>query len=160
MSIEVHEQGTVAASPDDLWPLVSDPARLPEWFEFAERVEVLEGEGVGQRRRQHGHWGSKPSEVDQRITAWEPPRRLAWCHEAERLAGKPAPRFAASTDFEIVLEPAGDGATTVSLLSVQEPASALRGAVIRMFGRRDVAQHLRRSLTRLGEVVAAQPRAS
>jgi uncharacterized protein YndB with AHSA1/START domain len=158
MPIEVHEQGTVAASPDALWPLVSDPARLPEWFTFAERVEVLDGEGVGQRRRQHGHWGSKPSEVDQRITAWDPPRRLAWCHEAERLAGKPAPRFAASTDFEIVLEPAGDGATTVSLRSTQEPAGALRGAVIRLFGRRDVAQHLRRSLAKLAEL--AQPRAS
>jgi uncharacterized protein YndB with AHSA1/START domain len=158
MPIEVHEQGTVAAPPDALWPLVSDPARLPEWFTFAERVEVLEGEGVGQRRRQHGHWGSKPSEVDQRITAWEPPRRLAWCHEAERLAGKPAPRFAASTDFEIVLEAAGDGATSVSLRSTQEPASAVRGAVVRLFGRRDVAQHLRRSLAKLGEL--AQPRAS
>jgi uncharacterized protein YndB with AHSA1/START domain len=158
MPIEVQELRTVAAAPDALWPLVSDPARLPEWFTFAERVEVLDGEGVGQRRRQHGHWGSKPSEVDQRITAWEPPRRLAWCHEAERLAGKPAPRFAASTDFEIVLEPAGDGATTVSLRSTQEPASALRGAVIRLFGRREVAQNLRRSLARLGEL--AQPRAS
>ena len=155
MPIEVHEQGTVAAAPHALWPLVSEPARLPEWFTFAERVEVLEGEGVGQRRRQHGHWGSKPSEVAQRITAWDPPRRLAWCHEAERLAGKPAPRFAASTDFEIVLEPAGDGATTVSLRSVQEPASALRGAVIRLFGRRDVAQHLRRSLARLGELAGS-----
>jgi uncharacterized protein YndB with AHSA1/START domain len=152
MPIEVHEQGTVAAAPDVLWPLVSDPARLPEWFTFAERVEVLGGEGVGQRRRQHGHWGSKPSEVDQRITAWEPPRRLAWCHEAERLAGRPAPRFAASTDFEIVLEPAGEGATRVSLHSTQEPASALRGGVIRLFGRREVAQHLQRSLAKLAEV--------
>jgi uncharacterized protein YndB with AHSA1/START domain len=152
MSIEVHERRTVAAPPEALWPLVSDPARLPEWFTFAERVEVLEGEGVGQRRRQHGYWGSKPSEVDQRITAFEPPRRLAWCHEAERLAGKPAPRFAAATDFEIVLEPAGDAATEVSLRSVQEPASALRGLVIRLFGRREQAQHLRRSLARLQEL--------
>jgi uncharacterized protein YndB with AHSA1/START domain len=152
MSIEVHEQGTVAASPEALWPLVSDPERLAEWFTFAERVEVLEGEGVGQRRRQHGHWGSKPSEIDQRITAWEPPHRLAWCHEAERLAGKPAPRFSASTDFEIVLEPAEDGASRVSLRSVQEPASAVRGVVIRLFGRREVAQHLRRSLARLEEL--------
>jgi hypothetical protein len=79
-------------------------------------------------------------------------------HEAERLAGKPAPRFAASTDFEIVLEPAGDGTSTVSLRSTQEPASALRGAVIRLFGRREVAQHLRRSLAKLAEV--AQARAS
>jgi uncharacterized protein YndB with AHSA1/START domain len=156
MSIEVHEQGTVAASPEALWPLVSDAERLPEWFTFAERVEVLEGEGVGQRRRQHGHWGSKPSEVDQRITAFDPARRLAWRHEAERLAGKPAPRFAASTDFEIVLEPAGDGATRVTLRSVQEPASAPRGLVIRLFGRREVAQHLRRSLAGLEELATRE----
>src|SRR3954449_10337074 len=122
MPIEVHEQGTVPASPDDLWPLVSDPARLPRWFGFAERVEVLEGEGVGQRRRQHGHWGSKPSEVDQEITAFEPPHRLAWRHVAERLDGKPAPRFAASTDFSIELAPDG-AATRVRLRSVQVPAS-------------------------------------
>src|SRR4249920_730357 len=118
MPIEVHEQGTVAAAPDVLWPLVSDPARLPEWFTFAERVEVLDGEGVGQRRRQHGHWGSKPSEVDQELTAFEPPRRLAWRHLAERLNGKPAPRFAASTDFSIELVPSDPG-TLVRLRSAQ-----------------------------------------
>ena len=32
-------------------------------------------------------------------------RRLAWRHLAERLDGKPAPRFAASTDFSIELAP-------------------------------------------------------
>jgi hypothetical protein len=57
-----------------------------------------------------------------------------------------------------VLEPVGDGASTVSLRSTQEPASVLRGAVIRLFGRREVAQNLRRSLAKLAEV--AQPRAS
>jgi hypothetical protein len=55
-----------------------------------------------------------------------------------------------------VLEPAGDGATTVSLRSTQEPASALRGAVIRAFGRREVAQHLKRSLARLSELAASR----
>src|SRR3954465_4012279 len=119
MPIEVHEQGTLRASPDDLWPLVSDPARLPEWFTFAERVEVLEGEGVGQRRRQHGYWGSKPSEVDQELTAFDPERRLAWRHLPERPAGKPAPRFAASTDFSIELEPDAGG-TRVRMRSAQE----------------------------------------
>src|SRR3954464_14648732 len=125
MPIEVHEQGTLRASPDDLWPLVSDPARLPEWFTFAERVEVLEGEGVGQKRRQHGHWGSKPSEVDQELTAYEPERKLAWRHLAERLGGKPAPRFAAATDFSIELTRVAAG-TRVVLHSQQEPASKPR----------------------------------
>jgi len=149
--IEVVEERTVKADPDKLWPLVSDPARLPEWFTFAERVEPLEGEGVGSRRRQHGRWGKKHSEVDQRITAWEPGRRLEWVHEAERLEGKPAPRFAAETRFSIELEPA-QGGTTVRLHSRQTPATKPRGLVIRLFGRREVAGHLKKSLARLAEL--------
>ena len=147
--IEVREERSIHAAPDVLWPLVSDPARLPEWFAFAERVEVLEGApGAGQRRRQHGHWGKKRSEVDQVITRWEPPRALAWRHEAERLEGKPAPRFAASTDFTIELVPEAAG-TRVRLRSEQEPAGPVRGLVIRAFGRREVAKSLRDSLDRL-----------
>jgi uncharacterized protein YndB with AHSA1/START domain len=147
--IEVSAQRSIAAGPDALWPLVSDPARLPEWFTLAERVEVLDGpDGPGQRRRQHGQWGKRRSEVDQLITRWEPGRALAWRHEAERLNGKPAPRFAASTDFTIELEPEGDG-TRVRLRSAQVPAGPLRGAVMRVFGRREVAQALDASLERL-----------
>ena len=147
--IEVRAQRSIHVGPDELWPLVSDPARLPEWFAFAERVEVLDGaDGTGQRRRQHGHWGKKRSEVDQVITRWEPGRALAWRHEAERLEGKPAPRFAASTDFTIELVPEAGG-TRVRLRSAQEPAGALRGLVIRAFGRREVSRTLEDSLERL-----------
>src|SRR3954447_20706847 len=142
--IEVVAERVVFAPVERVWPLVSSPEELPRWFGFAERVEVLEGEGVGQLRRQHGHWGKKASEVAQELTAYEPQRRLAWRHLAERLGGKPAPRFAASTDFSIELAPDGAG-THVRLRSVQEPASALRGAVIRMFGRREIAGTLKRS---------------
>lgn len=147
--IEVRAQRRIPATPDELWPLVSDPARLPEWFAFAERVEVLEGpDGAGQRRRQHGRWGKRRSEVDQVITRWEPGRALAWRHEAERLDGKPAPRFAASTDFTIELVPE-TGGTSVRLASAQEPAGPLRGLVIRTFGRREVSRTLEDSLERL-----------
>ena len=90
--IEVIAERDLPAPPERVWPLVSDPDELPRWFGFAERVEVLEGDGVGQKRRQHGHWGKKASEVDQVLTAYEPERRLAWRHLAERLDGKPAPR--------------------------------------------------------------------
>jgi uncharacterized protein YndB with AHSA1/START domain len=146
--IEVIVEGSVAAAPEAVWPLVCDPARLPEWFAFAERVEVLEGDGVGQRRRQHGHWGKKASEVDQEVIACEPPRRLAWRHLAERLDGRPAPRFAAHTEFAIELTPDGDG-TRVRMRSAQIPASALKGIVMRAFGRREVRGALERSLAAL-----------
>jgi hypothetical protein len=73
---------------------------------------------------------------------------------AERLDGKPAPRFARSTEFRITLEP-HDGQTLVRLRSRQEPASAVKGLVMRLFGGREVAQQMQRSLTRLATAVAA-----
>jgi uncharacterized protein YndB with AHSA1/START domain len=150
--IEVIAERAVPAPPERVWPLVADPQELPRWFGFAERVEVLEGEGVGQRRRQHGHWGKKASEVDQELTAFEPGRRLAWRHLAERLDGKPAPRFAASTDFSIELAPE-DGGTRVRLRSAQVPAGRLRGLVMRAFGRRELAGTLKSSLAELERVL-------
>jgi uncharacterized protein YndB with AHSA1/START domain len=146
--LEIIVEGRVPAPPAAVWRLVSDPARIPEWFAFAERVEVLDGEGVGQRRRQHGHWGRKASEIDQRVTAWEPPRRLAWRNEAERLDGRPAPRFAASTEFSIDVAPA-DGGSLVRMRSAQVPASRPRGVVMRAFGSREVRGGLERSLAAL-----------
>jgi uncharacterized protein YndB with AHSA1/START domain len=154
--IEVVRERRVPAPPERLWPLVDQVERLPEWFTFAERGELLEGAGVGRRQRIHGRWGSRRSEVDQEITEHAPPRLLGWRHEAERLDGRPAPRFARETRFTIRLEPDGDG-SRVRLESRQEPASALRGIVIRLFGRREVAGHLERSLENL-ERLAAAPR--
>jgi len=151
--IEVITERAVAAPPARVWPPVADPEELPRWFGFAERVEVLEGDGVGQRRRQHGHWGKKTSEADQELTAFEPERRLAWRHLAERFDGKPAPRFAATTDFSIELTPDGGGGTRVRLRSAQVPAGRLRGLVMRAFGRREVAGTLERSLDDLARLV-------
>ena len=154
--IEITREASVRSAPASVWELVSSSARAAEWFTFADRVEVLSGAGVGQRRRQYGHWGRKPSEIDQEITAWDPPRIIAWRHVAERLDGKPAPRFAASTEFQIQLAPAGEG-TTVRLRSRQAPASAMRGLVMRLFGSREVARHMERSLDRLAAAAASAP---
>jgi uncharacterized protein YndB with AHSA1/START domain len=150
--IEILRDAHVSAPPEQVWPVVDDPGRLAEWFTFAERGELLEGEGVGRRQRIHGRWGKKRSEVDQRVVEREPDRLLAWRHEAERLDGKDAPRFARETNFEIRLEPE-DGGTRVRLRSSQEPAGPLRGLVIRAFGRREIAQNMERSLERLAGAV-------
>jgi len=152
--IDATASRTIPAAPDAIWPLLDDPTRLGEWFAFAESGEVLEGDGVGRRQRMHGRWGRKRSEIDQVVVAHDPPRRLAWEHEAERLDGRPAPRFAASTRFTMTLEPDGAGATRLTLRSEQEPASALRGLVIRLFGRREVATKLDESLDRLTALFA------
>jgi uncharacterized protein YndB with AHSA1/START domain len=151
--IEIVREARVDAKVEEVWALVAEPGRTPEWFTFAERVEVRSGEGVGQLRTQHGRWGSKPAEVDQEITDFEPNKLLAWRHIEERLNGKPAPKFAASTEFRIELEPESEGATTVRLRSRQEPASTVKGWVMKLFGTKEVASHLERSLDKLGHVV-------
>jgi uncharacterized protein YndB with AHSA1/START domain len=156
--IDVSASRTLPAPPEAIWPLLDDPERMGEWFAFAERFEVLEGQGVGRRQRMHGRWGKKRSEIDQVLVAHDPPHRLAWRHEAERLDGRPAPRFAASTQFTATLEadPAG---TRVTLRSEQEPASRLKGVAIGLFGRREVAQKLEQSLDALAAQVEAAGRA-
>jgi uncharacterized protein YndB with AHSA1/START domain len=148
--IEVVRQRQVDGAPADVWAVVTDPDQAPNWFTFAERVEVLDNSagGVGQRQRQYGRWGKRHAEVDREITEYDPPHGYAWRHLAERLDGKPAPQFARTTDFQIQLEPAGDG-TLVRLRTRQEPASVVKGLVMRAFGTRDVASQMDRSLTRL-----------
>jgi len=150
--IEVMREARVPAGVDRVWAIVSDPARAHEWFAFSVRTEVLDGEGVGQTRTQHGRWGSKESEVDQEIIAWEPGRLLAWKHLAERLDGKPAPKFAASTEFRIELD-GGDDATTVRLRSRQEPAGALKGWLMKRLGTKDIERSLERSLAQLATLL-------
>jgi hypothetical protein len=146
--IEVMREARLPAGVDQVWAIVSDPARAHDWFAFSDRTEVLDGEGVGQKRTQHGRWGSKKSEVDQEIIAWEPGTLLAWKHLAERLDGKPAPKFAASTEFRIELA-GDDNATTVRLRSLQQPAGALKGWLMKRLGTKDIERSLDRSLAQL-----------
>lgn len=145
---EIVRERRYDTPPERLWELVDDPARMAEWFTFADRMELLSGTGVGRRQRLHGHWGKKRSEIDQLVIEHEPQAALVWRHEAERLDGKPAPRFAAETVFSVRLIPDGDG-TLVRLESRQRPAGPVRGLVMRLFGNREIAENLERSLDEL-----------
>jgi uncharacterized protein YndB with AHSA1/START domain len=159
--IVVSTEIAVAAPPEAVWPLVDDPEAVGRWLAFADRMELLDGAGVGRRQRLYGHWGKKRSEIDQRVVEHDPPSamtarpRLAWVHEAERLDGRPAPRFSASTRFTIELSPTAQGCL-VRLESRQEPASRWRGLVIRAFGVREVRQRLEASARELADTVCAR----
>jgi uncharacterized protein YndB with AHSA1/START domain len=150
--IEVERSGHVAASPERVWHVVSKPERTPEWLSFAESVEVVSGSGCGERRRQYGQWGRRRSEIDQEVIEYRRPLVVAWRHLAERLDGRPAPRFAKRTEFRVELEPSGEG-TLVRLRSLQEPASPVRGLLLKLFGRKEIARGMERSLARLADVL-------
>lgn len=154
--IEVERETIVDAPASAVWTLVEDTRRLPMWLAFAERVEPLDGgDGVGRRLRLHGRWGSRRSEIDVEIVAFEPGRLLAWRHLEERLDGKPAPRFARETRFSIWIEPEDARATRVRLHSEQDPAGPVRGLAVRLGGRRDIARRMELSLKRLMMVAPA-----
>jgi uncharacterized protein YndB with AHSA1/START domain len=155
--IEIKRERVVPAPPEAVWPLVDDPPSMGAWLAFADRMELVDGDGVGRRQRLHGHWGRKASEIDQEVVEHVPGRRLAWRHVAERLDGRPAPRFAAETRFSVELEPAADGGTLVRLRSEQRPASRLRGLVIRAFGAREAGARMEESLTALAALVRRAP---
>jgi uncharacterized protein YndB with AHSA1/START domain len=152
--IEIEREAIVPARPDAVWGIVEDVRRLPMWFAFCEKAELLEGAGIGRRQRISGRWGSKRSEVDQVVTAYEPGRLLSWRHETERLNGKPAPRVASETIFSVWLEADGGG-TRVRLVSQQEPAGPLRGLMLKFMGSREVAGKMEKSLQRLAMVSAS-----
>jgi uncharacterized protein YndB with AHSA1/START domain len=149
----VQREMIVAVPAEQVWPLLDDVEQLGDWFGGAERIELLDGAGLGRHQRLHGHWGRRQSEIDQEVVVYDPPRELAWRHLAERLDGKPAPKFAAETVMTIRLEPASTG-TRVRLISRQRPASPARGAVMRLFGRREIGRLLDRSLTDLRGALA------
>ena len=146
--VVVSRERVVPASVDEIWARVDDLDRLAEWFTPAESFEVMEGQGSGRRQRMHGRWGDKRSEIDQVVSAYEPPNRLVWEHEAERLDGKPAPHFARSTVVEIRVIPRPEGCL-VRLRSTQEPAGVLKGLGLRLLGKRELSSHLERSLENL-----------
>lgn len=146
-------EAQVPAGVDAVWAVVSDAARAGDWFDFADRTEIRSGEGVGQSRTQYGHWGRRRSEVDQEVIEYEAGKVLAWKHVAERLDGKPASKFAASTEFRIELT-GDDSTTTVRLRSIQVPAGPVKGWLMKRMGTKDIERNLTRSLERLAEVVS------
>ncbi|MBM7772367.1 uncharacterized protein YndB with AHSA1/START domain [Actinokineospora baliensis] len=154
MVVEVVRSAQVPAPIDQVWAVVSDPERAPDWFSFADRTEVLSGEGVGQRRRQFGRWGRFRSEIDQEVTAFEPPTLIAWKHTKERIDGRDSPTYAKSTRFRIELAADGEH-TTVSLRTVQEPTNLVRGVLMRLVGTKEIKRRMDESLARLARAVVS-----
>src|SRR3989475_13333796 len=122
--VKIERERTIPAAVAQIWEVVAAADRLPQWYARSGKVEVLEGSGLGRRQRISSTWQGQESEVDQVITAFEPGRLLEWRHEAERLGGQPAPRFALETVVRIKLEAQGPDATRVVLESRQRPADA------------------------------------
>jgi uncharacterized protein YndB with AHSA1/START domain len=123
----VREETLVSAPPEEVWGLVSDPARLPLWWPGVTRVEEASDEA----------WTTvlsspkgKSVRVDHSLVDAEPERRVVWRQEVEE---SPFERILASSTTEIALEPS-EGGTRVTVSIDQRPRGWARFAPLQFRG--------------------------
>lgn len=147
--IEFVRSRHVDATPERIWPFVDDVTAWPRWFTEAERAEVLSGEGQGRRQRMYGHARGKATEIDSIVTAYEPPNRLRWHHEAERVDGRPGSVvFARDATAEVTIQPDGVG-SLVTYRLLTEPGSLRNTVLLRFVAPRPIGRAFEVSLQRL-----------
>jgi uncharacterized protein YndB with AHSA1/START domain len=129
----IRDETVVAATPEEVWGLVSNPARLPQWWPGVTRVEEASEDAwttVLSSAR------GKALRVDYSRVETEPERRVVWRQEVEE---SPFERILASSTTEISLAEDADG-TRVSVSLEQRPRGWARFAPLqfRAAGRRQV----------------------
>jgi uncharacterized protein YndB with AHSA1/START domain len=131
----LRAETVVPAAPEEVWDLVSDPARLPQWWPGVARVEEASPEAwtMVLTSRQ-----GKAVRVDYTRLEAEAERRLVWRQEVEE---SPFERILASATTEIGLAPEASG-TRVSVALDQRPRGWARFAPLqfRAAGRRQVRE--------------------
>jgi len=150
--IEFVRSRHVDAPPERIWPFVDDVTAWPRWFTEAERAELLSGVGNGRRQRMFGHARGKATEIDSVVTVREPPNRLRWHHEAERVDGRPGSVvFAKDATAEVTIEPDGVG-SLVTYRLLAEPGSLVNTFMLRVMAPGPVGRSFERSLEQLASL--------
>jgi uncharacterized protein YndB with AHSA1/START domain len=121
----VRRETVVSAAPEDVWRVVSDPARLPTWWPSVSRVEEASPEA----------WttvlmspGGKAVRADYTRMEAEEPVRILWRHEVEE---SPFERILSASMTEITMEPR-DGGTLVRISVEHRPRGWARFSPFQM----------------------------
>ncbi|MET0973596.1 MAG: SRPBCC family protein [Thermoleophilaceae bacterium] len=104
----VRRERVVSGAPDDVWRVVSDPARLPAWWPGVSRVEDASRQA----------WTTVLVSPKGKSVRAREPELLRWRQEVEE---SPFERLLSSASTEIALEPEGSGGTRVRLTLDQRP---------------------------------------
>lgn len=112
--MEVRRERTVQGDAAEVWRVVSDPARLPQWWPGVSRVEDASPEAW---TKVLTSTKGKSVRADYTRLEAEEARRLLWRHEVEE---SPFERILAESTTEIVLEPE-DGRTRVEIAVNHQP---------------------------------------
>jgi uncharacterized protein YndB with AHSA1/START domain len=111
----VRRERVVAATPAEVWRVVSDPMRLPAWWPGVTRVEEASGEA----------WTNvlvspkgKVVRADYSVVEADEPERVLWRHE---VAESPFERLLSDSTIEITLQGGAEGGTAVRVTLDQSP---------------------------------------
>jgi uncharacterized protein YndB with AHSA1/START domain len=111
----VRRERVVAATPAEVWRVVSDPTRLPAWWPGVTRVEEASSEA----------WTNvlvspkgKVVRADYSLVEVDEPERVLWRHE---VAESPFERLLTNSTTEIALQPGDEGGTVVRVTLDQSP---------------------------------------
>jgi uncharacterized protein YndB with AHSA1/START domain len=151
--IEFVRSRRIQAQPERIWLLVDDVTSWPRWFTEAEGAQIVSGEGLGRHQRMSGHARGTATEIDSVVTAYEPPHRLRWHHEAERVDGQPGSVvFAVDATAEVTIAPDGDG-SVVTYRLLAEPGSLVNTFLLRVMAPGPIGRSFETSLERLAGLV-------
>ena len=153
--IEFVRSRRIQAQPERIWPLVDDVTSWPRWFTEAEGAQIVSGEGLGRHQRMSGQARGKATEIDSVVTAYEPPHRLRWHHEAERVDGQPGSVvFAVDATAEVTIAPDGDG-SVVTYRLLAAPGSLVNTFLLRVMAPGPIGRSFETSLDRLAALAEA-----
>jgi uncharacterized protein YndB with AHSA1/START domain len=136
--VTVKRKRTVAAAPDAVWELVSDPHHLPRWWPQVQRVEEVTG----------GAWTKvlrtpkgRTVRADYTRVEWQPPTRIVWRQEVEE---SPFEAILDESVTTIELTSESDESTEVELTADQELRGRYRfgGFMLRRATRRQLDEAL------------------
>jgi uncharacterized protein YndB with AHSA1/START domain len=99
----VRRETLVPAPPEEVWRVVSDPARLPAWWPSVSRVEDASPEAWTKVMLSPG---GKAVRADYTRVEAEEPTRVLWRHEVEE---SPFERILSASTTEIAMEARKDG---------------------------------------------------
>lgn len=111
--ISIEGRTTTTASPQQVFDVLADHERWPEWFPNVRSVEVTgPAEGVGARRRVR----VPGAVVEEEFIVWDPAERWSFTGTAAK------PGFVRSLVEDCRLEPTATGGTTISYTMHLDPA--------------------------------------
>jgi len=112
---------TVKATPHEVWAVMADNERWPEWFKAAKACRTTSdvAGGVGSTRWIHVDL----FKVNERFVAWDPPRRWSFTILDMNLPG------VVSVVEHALIEPTGDGQTRVTYVVAAAVAPYLQPLV-------------------------------